>query len=161
MDASQYKKVFKCTSGALFKRFLNRYSYLYIISCLSQNTIWPENTVLNKDLAVCEFGSFSGIYLPWRSVPGALALLLFLYFNFVSMSSEHSGYESVLNVFLCSMDRASYNMAIIIQQDATYYILFKSINCSTRFGWYFTHHQELITLCLQYLVLPSSHVHDR
>ena len=51
------------------------------------------------------------------------------------------------------MDRASYNMAIIIQQDATEYSLFKSVNCSTCFGWYFTHHQELMTLYLQYLAL--------
>ena len=34
------------------------------------------------------------------------------------------------------MDRASYNMAIITQQDATEYGLFKSVNCSTCFGWY-------------------------
>ena len=40
-------------------------------------------------------------------------------------------------------------MAIFIQQDATEYILFKSVNCSTYFGWYFTHHQELIILYLQ------------
>jgi len=46
---------------------------------------------------------------------------------------------------LCSTDSASYNMAIIIQQDATKYSLFKSVNCSTCFGWYFTHHQGLIT----------------
>ena len=44
-------------------------------------------------------------------------------------------------------------MAIIIQQDATVYSLFKSVNCSTYFGWYFTHYQELITLYLQYLAL--------
>ena len=31
--------------------------------------------------------------------------------------------------------------------------LFKSVNCSTCFGWYFTHHQELMTLYLQYLAL--------
>ena len=31
------------------------------------------------------------------------------------------------------------------------YSLFKPVNCSTCFGWYFTHHQQLITLCLQYL----------
>ena len=47
-------------------------------------------------------------------------------------------------------------MAIIIQQNATEYILFKSVNCSTCFGWYFTHHQELITLYLQYLLLMKS-----
>jgi len=77
--------------------------------------------------------------------------------------------------FLCSMDRASYNMSIIIQKDATEYSLFKSVNCSTCFGWYFTHLQELITLYLQYLVLmrpvllpvvyvagfSSSHIHYR
>ena len=51
------------------------------------------------------------------------------------------------------MDRASYNMAIIIQQDVTKYSLFKSVNCSTCFGWYFIHHQELMTLYLQYLAL--------
>jgi len=50
---------------------------------------------------------------------------------------------------LCSMDRASYNMAIIIQQDATEYSLFTFVNCSTCFGWYFTHHHEIITLYLQ------------
>jgi len=67
---------------------------------------------------------------------------------------------------LCSMDRASYNMAIIIQQDATEYSLFQSVNCSTCFGWYFTHHQELITLYVQYLALMrpvvnvASHVHN-
>jgi hypothetical protein len=44
-------------------------------------------------------------------------------------------------------------MVIIIQQDATEYSLFKSVNCSTCFGWYFTHHQELISLYLQYLAL--------
>ena len=54
---------------------------------------------------------------------------------------------------LCLTDRASYNLAIIIQQDATQYSLFKSVNCSTCFGWYFTRHQELITLYLQYLAL--------
>ena len=73
------------------------------------------------------------------------------------------------------MDRAPYNMTIIIQQDATEYSLFKSVNCSTCFGWYFTHHQELITLYLQYLALmrpllltvvnvaglESSDLHDR
>ena len=36
------------------------------------------------------------------------------------------------------MNRLSYNVAIIIQQDATEYSLFKSVNCSTCFGWYFT-----------------------
>jgi len=44
-------------------------------------------------------------------------------------------------------------MTIIIQQDATEYSLFKSVNCLTCFGWYFTHHHELITLYLQYLAL--------
>jgi len=39
-----------------------------------------------------------------------------------------------------------YHMAIIIQQDATENTLFKSVNCSTHFGWYFTYRQELITL---------------
>jgi len=48
---------------------------------------------------------------------------------------------------------ASYNMAIIIEQDATEYSLFKFVNCLTCFGWYFTHHQELITLYLLYLAL--------
>jgi len=46
-------------------------------------------------------------------------------------------------------------MAITIQQDATEYSLFKSVNCSTCFGWYFTHHQELITLYLQCLALMT------
>jgi len=31
------------------------------------------------------------------------------------------------------------------------YSLFISANCCTCFGWYFTHHQVLITLYLQYL----------
>ena len=68
---------------------------------------------------------------------------------------------------LCSVDRASYNMAIIIQQDAKEYSLFKSVNCSTCFGWYFTHPQELITLYLQHLtlmrplLLPALNVQDR
>jgi len=44
-------------------------------------------------------------------------------------------------------------MAIIIQEDATELSSFKSVNCSTCFGWYFTHHQELITLYLQCLTL--------
>ena len=44
-------------------------------------------------------------------------------------------------------------MAIIILQDATEYSLFKSVNSLTCFGWYFTYHQELITLHLQYLAL--------
>ena len=34
---------------------------------------------------------------------------------------------------MCSMDRASYNTTNIIQQ---VYSLFKSVNCSTCFGWY-------------------------
>ena len=49
------------------------------------------------------------------------------------------------------MDRASYYMAIIIQQDATEYNLFKSDNFLIYFGWYFTLHQELVTLCLNYV----------
>jgi hypothetical protein len=44
-------------------------------------------------------------------------------------------------------------MAIIIQQHATECSLFKSVNCSTCFGEYFVHHQELITLYPQYLAL--------
>jgi len=66
------------------------------------------------------------------------------------------------------MDRASYNMAIITQQDTTEYSLSKFVNCSTCFGWYFTHLQELITPYLQYLALmrpvllpATSHAHDR
>ena len=51
------------------------------------------------------------------------------------------------------MDRASDNMAIIIQQDPTEYSLFKSVYFSTCFGWYITHRQELITLYVQYLAL--------
>jgi len=54
------------------------------------------------------------------------------------------------------MDPASYYMVIIIQKDAIEYSLFKSVNCSTCFGWYFAHHQELITLYLQYLALIRS-----
>ena len=50
-----------------------------------------------------------------------------------------------------SMYRASYYMAIIIQQDATEYSSFKCVNCSKCFGWYFTHHQELMDLCLHYV----------
>jgi len=44
-------------------------------------------------------------------------------------------------------------VAIIIQQDVTEYSLFQSFSYSTCFGWFFTHHQELITLYLQYLAL--------
>ena len=44
-------------------------------------------------------------------------------------------------------------MATIIQQNAIEYSLFKYVNCSTCFGWYFTQHQKLITLYLQYLAL--------
>jgi len=54
---------------------------------------------------------------------------------------------------LCSVDHALYNVEIIIQQDATEFSLFKSVSCSTCFGRYFTHHQELITLYQQYLAL--------
>jgi len=53
---------------------------------------------------------------------------------------------------LCSMDHASYNIAIIIQQDATEYSLFKSVNCSTCFRWYFTHLQYLALMRL--VLLP-------
>jgi len=69
-----------------------------------------------------------------------------------------------------SMDRASYNVAIIIQQDATKYNLFKSVTCSTCFRWYFTHHQELTTVSTvsginetvtATATFPSCHVHDR
>ena len=49
------------------------------------------------------------------------------------------------------MDRASYYMAIIIQQDATEYSSFKCVNCSKCFGWYFTHHLEVMDLCLHYV----------
>ena len=63
------------------------------------------------------------------------------------MWQQYTLYEhNILCVLLCSMNRALYNMATTIQQDATIYSLFKSVNCSTCFGWYFTHHQELITL---------------
>ena len=44
-------------------------------------------------------------------------------------------FSSVLKI-LYSMVRASRDVSIIIQQDATEYSLFKSINCSTCFGWY-------------------------
>jgi len=39
-------------------------------------------------------------------------------------------------------------MAIIIQQDATEYSLFQSVNCSKYFGWYFTHHWELMSVSI-------------
>jgi hypothetical protein len=51
------------------------------------------------------------------------------------------------------MDCASYIMAIIIQQDKTECSFFKSVKFLTCFGWYFTHHQEPLTLYLQYLAL--------
>ena len=51
------------------------------------------------------------------------------------------------------MDRASYNMAIIIQQAATVYNLFKSVNALHVSGGISTHHPKLITLSLQYLAL--------
>jgi len=64
--------------------------------------------------------------------------------------------DNKIHIFiLCSMHRASYNMAIIIQQHALEYNLFKSDNCSTYFRWYFTCHQELKTLYLQYLALTK------
>ena len=47
-------------------------------------------------------------------------------------------------------------VVIIIQQNATEYSLFKSVNCLTCFGLYFTHRQELITLHLQYITLMRS-----
>ena len=34
------------------------------------------------------------------------------------------------------MERASYNMSIIIQEVATEYNLFKAVNCSSCFVWY-------------------------
>ena len=51
------------------------------------------------------------------------------------------------------LEKNNVQVGIIIQKDAIEYGLFKSVNCSTCFGWYFTHHQELITLYLQYLAL--------
>ena len=44
-------------------------------------------------------------------------------------------------------------LATIIQQDATNFSLFKSVNCSTCIGWYFTYHQQLVTLYLQCVAL--------
>jgi len=51
------------------------------------------------------------------------------------------------------LKRINRYLAIIIQQGGTEYSKFKSVNCSTCFGWHFTHHQELTTLYLQYLAL--------
>jgi len=53
-------------------------------------------------------------------------------------------------MMMMMMDRASYNIAIIIQktQQNTVYLNLSTAQC---FGWYFTHHQELMTLYLQYL----------
>jgi len=89
---------------------------------------------------------FTRSIYPFLSLP---SLLYIFYSPFLAMLTKGS-FRSKL---LCSMDRASYNMAIIIQQDATEYRLFKSVNCWTCFGWYFTHHQELITLYLEYPAL--------
>jgi hypothetical protein len=47
-------------------------------------------------------------------------------------------------------------MAIFIQKVAKEFILFKPVNCSKCFGCYFTHHQQLITLYLQYLALMGT-----
>ena len=46
---------------------------------------------------------------------------------------------------LNSIDPESYNMTISVQQNTTEFSLFKSLKCSKYFGWYFTHHQQLIT----------------
>ena len=48
-------------------------------------------------------------------------------------------------------------MAIIIQQDATEYSLFKSVNCSTCFGWYFTHQfsSSHVQILCRYSVMRS------
>jgi len=40
---------------------------------------------------------------------------------------------------------------IIFQQIATEYILFKSVNCSIYFGFYFTRNQEIITMSQHYV----------
>ena len=64
-------------------------------------------------------------------------------------------------------------MAIIIQQDATVYSLFKSVNCSTCFGWYlhpssgahitvstvFGITDTVTATCRERV--PSNHAHDR
>jgi len=57
-----------------------------------------------------------------------------------------------VSITITPKDITAY-IAIIIQQDAIVYSLFISVNWSTCFGWYFTHHQELISLYLQYLAL--------
>jgi len=57
-----------------------------------------------------------------------------LYVNCMSLYCSNCQSCGKIRVFLCSMDRASYNTAIIIQQDATEYSLFKSVSCSTCFG---------------------------
>jgi len=51
------------------------------------------------------------------------------------------------------MDRASYNMAIIIQQDTTEYFFLNLLTVQHVSGGIFIHHQELITLYLQYVAL--------
>jgi len=64
-------------------------------------------------------------------------------------------FRDLLELHTCSelrFERAR-GLAIIIQEDATEYSLFKSVNCSTIFWWYFTRFQELITLYLRYLGL--------
>jgi len=54
---------------------------------------------------------------------------------------------------ICALSWLITTIAIIIQQDATEYSLFKSVNCSTCFGWYLTNHQEFIALYLRYYEL--------
>jgi len=47
-------------------------------------------------------------------------------------------------------------MAIFFQQVATEYSLFKPVNCSKCFGMYFTHHQQIITLCLNFVTFMTT-----
>jgi hypothetical protein len=72
-----------------------------------------------------------------------------LFFGKCPLSSEVTLHISSTTLRL----KPTFLMAIIIQQGATEYSLFKSVNCSTCFGWYFTHRHELITHYLQYLAL--------
>ena len=51
------------------------------------------------------------------------------------------------------MYRTRYSVSIIVRQDATIYSLFKSVTTLHVSGGISTHHQQLITLNLQYLAL--------
>jgi hypothetical protein len=66
-----------------------------------------------------------------------------------------AAYRLTLILLMWRIGRAPNSIPIYIQQDAKLHSLFISGNCSTFFGWYFTHHQERIQQYLQYLVFVT------